>query len=61
MQNKVTGEEAAHRDVVVPRERTEVVLGEPGPGTYLLTVSGPGGTAAVSDILAVASPEELEG
>jgi hypothetical protein len=52
---------AARRDVVVQRERTEVVLGEPAPGTYLLTVNGPGDSAAVSDVLAVASLDELEG
>jgi pimeloyl-ACP methyl ester carboxylesterase len=61
VQDKATGEETARRDVTVPRERTEIVLGEPGPGTYLLTVSGPNGTAAVSDVFAVASVEELEG
>jgi hypothetical protein len=61
VQNKATGEVAARRDVVVQRERTEVVLGEPAPGTYLLTVNGPGDSAAVSDVLAVASLDELEG
>jgi pimeloyl-ACP methyl ester carboxylesterase len=60
VQDKATGEETARREVIVPRERTEIVLGEPGPGTYLLTISGPGGTAAVSDVFAVASPDELE-
>jgi pimeloyl-ACP methyl ester carboxylesterase len=61
VQDTATGQEAARRDVVVARERTEVVLGEPGPGTYLLTVSGPGGAAAVSDVFAVASPSEIGG
>jgi pimeloyl-ACP methyl ester carboxylesterase len=61
VQNEETGEEAIRRDVVVPRERREIVLGKPGPGTYLLTVSGPGGTAAVSDVFAVASADELGG
>jgi hypothetical protein len=61
VQNKATGEVTARRDVVVQRERTEVVLGEPAPGTYLLTVNGPGDSAAVSDVLAVASLDELEG
>lgn len=59
--DQVTGEQAAHREVTVPRERIEVVLGEPGPGTYLLTVSGPRGTAATSDVFAIASAEELGG
>lgn len=61
IQDKETGAEAARRDVVVPRERMEVVLGEPGPGTYLVTVSGPDRTATVSDVFAVASTEELGG
>jgi pimeloyl-ACP methyl ester carboxylesterase len=61
VQNTATGEVLARRDVVAPRDRREVVLGEPGPGTYLLTVSGPDGAAAVSDVFAVASPDELEG
>ncbi|MGH3754951.1 MAG: lipase/acyltransferase domain-containing protein [Pseudonocardiaceae bacterium] len=61
VQDKATGRPVAHRDVVVPRDRTEVVLGELTPGTYLLTVSGPAGTAEVSDVFAVASPEEVEG
>lgn len=60
VQDKETGQQVARRDVVVPRDRTEVVLGEPGPGTYLLTVTGPAGAAVVSDVFAVASPEEVE-
>jgi pimeloyl-ACP methyl ester carboxylesterase len=61
VQNEATGQQVARRDIVVPRERTEVVLGELAPGTYLLTVSGPAGTAQVSDVFAVASPEEVGG
>jgi pimeloyl-ACP methyl ester carboxylesterase len=61
VQNKATGQEDSRRDVVVPRQGTEVVLGESGPGTYLLTVSGPGGVAAVSDVFAVAAADELDG
>ncbi|MGH3821959.1 MAG: esterase/lipase family protein [Pseudonocardiaceae bacterium] len=61
VQDKATGQQVARRDVMVTREPTEVVLGEPGPGSYLLTVTGPTGAAAVSDIFAVASPEEVEG
>lgn len=61
VQDKATGQQVAHRDVVVPRERAEVVLGELDPGTYLLTVSGPAGAAAVSDVFAVASVAEVEG
>jgi len=61
VQDKATGEEAARREVTVPRERTEIVLGEPGPGTYLLTVSGPSSAATASDVFAIASAEELAG
>jgi hypothetical protein len=56
-----TGQEVARRDVTVPRDPAEVVLGELVPGTYLLTVSGPAGAATVSDVFAVASLEEVEG
>jgi hypothetical protein len=61
VRDKATGREAARRDVVVPRQRTEVMLGEPSPGTYLLRVSGPNGAATVSDVFAVASVDELDG
>ena len=57
--SKESGQEVVRREVALARERTEFVLGEPGPGTYLLTVSGLGATAPVSDVFAVASAEEL--
>jgi hypothetical protein len=53
--DRSTGQEVARREVMVPRERIEVMLGEPGPASYLLTVIGPAGAAGVSDIFAVAS------
>ena len=59
--DRATGQHVACRDVVVPQGPTEVVIGEPGPGSYLVTVTGPAGTAAVSDIFAVASPADVEG
>ncbi|MGH3698365.1 MAG: lipase/acyltransferase domain-containing protein [Pseudonocardiaceae bacterium] len=61
VQDQATGQHVTHRDVVVPRDRTEVVLGELGAGTYLLTVSGPAGAAEVSDVFAVASVAEVGG
>jgi hypothetical protein len=61
VQNKATGQQVARRDVMVPQGPTEVVIGELGPGSYLVTVTGPAGAAAVSDIFAVASPEDVEG
>ena len=61
VQDKATGQYVARRDVMVTREPTTVVLGEPGPGSYLLTVTGPAGAAAVSDIFAVASAQDVEG
>jgi hypothetical protein len=61
VQNKATGQQVVRRDVMVPHESTEVVIGEPGPGSYLVTVTGPAGAAAVSDIFAVASPGDVEG
>lgn len=61
VQDKATGQQVACRDAMVPQGATEVVIGELDPGSYLVKVTGPAGAAAVSDIFAVASPEDVEG
>jgi pimeloyl-ACP methyl ester carboxylesterase len=54
-----TGTQVVQRTLIIPRETSEIILGELPPGTYTINVAGGQASAPVSDIFAVAAPEEL--